>query len=265
MGKTDRCSSPAKEVFPVKLDVIIAKPNHKTVYRDGDVVIKVFDECFDKADVLNEALNQARVEKSPLHIPRVRGVELVDGKWAIISDYIQGKTLDSLMQEHPENRGDYLGQFVDLQRLTHSQACPLLGRFRDKLHQKINASDLDVHLRYALHTRLETMPTHTKLCHGDFNPKNIIMTEDGTPYILDWSHAAQGNASADVAQTYLLFSLGAYREEAEKYLNLFCKMNDVTKRYVTKWIPIVAASQLGRCKPEEKPLLMKWVESVREE
>ena len=41
----------------MKLDVIIAKPNHKTVYRDGDVVIKVFDECFDKADVLNEALN----------------------------------------------------------------------------------------------------------------------------------------------------------------------------------------------------------------
>ena len=31
-----------------------------------------------------------------------------------------------------------------------------------------------------------------KVCHGDYNPSNIIMSENG-PYILDWSHATQGN------------------------------------------------------------------------
>lgn len=248
----------------MKLEQIIAKPANKTVYRDGDVVIKVFDECYDKADVLNEALNQARVESSQLNIPRVRGVEPVNGKWAIVSDFIEGDTLHKLIASRPESRGEYMSLFVELQRLVHSQSCPMLNRFKNKLNQKISQSDLDVQLRYALHTRLDSMPTHSKLCHGDFNPRNIIISGDGTPYILDWSHASVGNASADVAQTYLLFSLGEYKEDAESYLNLFCKMNDVTKRYVTKWIPIVAASRLTRCTPEEKPLLMKWVESIRE-
>lgn len=218
----------------MKLDHIIARPANKTVYRDGDVVIKIFDECFHKVDVLNEALNQSRVEKTQLHIPRVRGVECIDGKWAIISDYIEGKTLASLIAENPGNRDDYMNLFVELQRLMHIQSCPMLNRFKDKLNYKISHSSLDVHLRFALHTRLESMPTHTKLCHGDFNPRNIVIAKDETPYILDWSHAAVGNASADVAQTYLLFSLGEYQDAADRYLNLFCKKNDVTRRYVTK-------------------------------
>ncbi|MCI5575010.1 MAG: aminoglycoside phosphotransferase, partial [Clostridiales bacterium] len=42
----------------MKLDRIIAVRNNKTVYRDGDLCMKVFDESYSKADVLNEALNQ---------------------------------------------------------------------------------------------------------------------------------------------------------------------------------------------------------------
>ena len=44
------------------LDRVIAVRNSKTVYRDGENCIKVFDSDYSKADVLNEALNQARVE-----------------------------------------------------------------------------------------------------------------------------------------------------------------------------------------------------------
>jgi aminoglycoside phosphotransferase (APT) family kinase protein len=68
--------------------------------------------------------------------------------------------------------------------------------------------------------RIESMPKHDKLCHGDFNPSNIIITPNGTPYILDWAHATQGNASADVARTYLLFMLAGQKEIAEKYIKL---------------------------------------------
>ena len=55
----------------MKLDRIIAVRNRKTIYRDGDRCLKVFDEDFSKADVLNEALNQARVEETGLNIPKV--------------------------------------------------------------------------------------------------------------------------------------------------------------------------------------------------
>ena len=79
------------------------------------------------------------------------------------------------------------------------------------------------------------MPKHNKVCHGDFNPSNIIITEDGTPYIIDWAHATQGNASADVARTYLLFCLEGKQDVADKYLNLFCEKSGTEKKYVQKW------------------------------
>ena len=53
----------------IQADKIIAVRTSKTVYRDGDTVIKVFDENYSKADVLNEALNQARIEETGLNIP----------------------------------------------------------------------------------------------------------------------------------------------------------------------------------------------------
>ena len=73
----------------MKLDRVIAVRNDKTVFRDGELCIKVFGEGYSKADVLNEALNQARIEETGLNIPRIREITNVDGKWAIISDYIK--------------------------------------------------------------------------------------------------------------------------------------------------------------------------------
>ena len=46
----------------MNFDKIIAVRTNKTDYRDGDKCLKMFGEDYSKADVLNEALNQARVE-----------------------------------------------------------------------------------------------------------------------------------------------------------------------------------------------------------
>lgn len=189
----------------MNLDRIIAVRNHKTVYRDGELCMKVFDETYSKADILAEALNQARVEETGLAIPQIREVTVTDGKWTIITDFIRGKTLAQLMTEHPEKKEDWLQMLVDIQLEVLSKTCPLLPKLRDKMDRKISMTDFDATTRYELHTRLDSMPKHAKLCHGDFNPSNIIISDDGKPYILDWAHATQGNASADAARTYLLF------------------------------------------------------------
>ena len=205
----------------MKLDRVIAVRNNKTIYRDGDVCVKVFNDDYSKADVLNEALNQARIEETGLNIPKVLEVTMIDGKWAIVSEYIKGKTLAQLMAEDEDKKSEYLELLVDLQLEVQSKTCPLLNKLKDKMSRKIAQTDFDATTRYDLHTRLEGMPKHNKVCHGDFNPSNIIITESGMPYIVDWAHATQGNASADVARTYLLFRLGNNNELAEKYLQRF--------------------------------------------
>ena len=244
------------------MERIIAVRNKKTIYRDGDKCIKVFHEDYSKADILHEALNQARIEETGLNIPRILAVTTVDGKWAIVSEYIKGKTLAQLMQENEDEKEKYLEMLVDLQLEMHSKTCPMLAKLKDKMNRKISQTALDATTRYDLHTRLESMPKHNKVCHGDFNPSNVIIAEDGTPYILDWSHATQGNASADAARTYLLFCLAGNEDMASKYLSLFCRKSDTARQYVQKWMPIVAASQSVKGNAHEREFLLSWVNVV---
>ena len=246
----------------MKLEKIIAVRNNKTIYRDGDTCIKVFDAEFSKTDVLNEALNQARVENIGLNVPKIKEVCTIDGKWAIVSEYIPGKTLAKLMEENPDKKDEYLNFFVDLQIEMHFKTCPMLNKLKDKMNGKIDQTTLDATTRYELHTRLESMPKHKKVCHGDFNPSNIIIGEDGKAYIIDWSHVTQGNASADVARTYLLFCLAGDEQGAKKYLDLFCKKSNTAKQYVQKWMPIVAASQSVKGNEHEREFLLSWVDVV---
>ena len=244
----------------MNLDRIIAVRTNKTVYRDGEYCVKVFDDDFSKVDVLNEALNQARVEETGLNVPKIVEVTKIDRKCAIVSEYVPGKTLARLMEENPDKKDEYLEKFVDWQIEVQSKKCPLLTKLRDKMNRKIDLTNLDESIKYELHTRLEGMPKHNKLCHGDFNPSNIIVKEDGTPYFIDWSHATQGNASADVARTYMLFWLAGDIEGAEKYLDLFCQKSGTDKRYVQKWMPIVAASQSVKGHEKEREFLMSWID-----
>ena len=246
----------------MKLDRVIAVRNNKTIYRDGEKCVKVFNENYSKSDVLNEALNQSRIEETGLNIPKILEVTMVEGKWAIVSEYIKGKTLAQLMSEDVDKKDEYLELLVNLQLEVHSKKSPLLNKLKDKMNRKISETDLDATTRYDLHTRLEGMPKHTKVCHGDFNPSNVIISEDGTPYILDWSHATQGNASADAARTYLLFWLSGDISGAKKYLDLFCEKSGTAKQYVQKWMPIVAASQSVKGNSLEREFLLSWVDVV---
>lgn len=124
----------------------------KTVYRDGDTAIKEFCEGFPKAEVLNEALCNARVETiEALNVPKVLGVTVTDGKWSIIKEYVPGKTLEQLMDENPDKLDEYMSQMVDLQLLIHSQACPLLNKLKEKTIRSLKSVEqLDEGTRYEL-------------------------------------------------------------------------------------------------------------------
>lgn len=245
----------------MKLDTKIADRKNKAVYKSDNVCVKLFDEGYSKADILNEALNQARVEETGLAIPKIIEVTKIDGKWAIVLEYIKGKTLLQLMEENPKKAEAYLNKFVDMQVAMHKLKCPLLNKWKDKMNRKISVSGLEATQRYELHMRLEGMPLHSKLCHGDFQPSNIIIGDDGKDYIIDWAHATQGNGSADAARTYLLFCLND-EAMAEKYLSLYCQKTDTARQYVIKWLPIVASTQLVKGIEEEKEILMKWANVV---
>lgn len=246
----------------MNLDKIIAVRTAKTIYRDGDKVIKLFNNDYSKADILNEALNQARVEETGLLMPHLLEVTKIESKWAIINQFIPGTSLAQLMQDNPQNLDEYLKLFIELQISVHNKRAPMLNKLSEKMNRKISQTTLDATTRYDLHTRLQSMPQDVQLCHGDFNPSNIIITPDSEAYILDWAHATQGNAHADVARTYLLFWLDGNFNLAETYLDMFCQLTDTAKQNIQKWMPIVAASQSVKGNEKQREFLLSWVNVV---
>ena len=241
-------------------EIIVSRP-YKVVYKEGASIVKVFSADHGKANVFNEALCQARVEESGLDIPAVQSVQEIDGQWAIAIEYVEGKTLEQLMQEHPDQIAQYMEQFVDLQLTMHQKRAPRLTLQKDKFARKIDSLKelIDATTRYELRVRLDSMPNHVKLCHGDFNPSTVIVRPDGTMTILDWAHATQGNASGDAAITYLEFAL-ENQKLADLYLDLFCKKSDTARQYVQKWMPIAAAAQLTKGVAEENDFLLRWID-----
>ena len=239
--------------------LIIEEKSNKTVYREGNMIVKAFTASHPKSLVLNEAYIHACVEDAGVPVSKLLGVRPENGGWAIALEYIEGKTLEELMKEHPEKIDEYLEKLVDVQLEIGSFRVPHLRNTRLKMEETIKGlTEIDASTRYELLQRIHGMPQHSKLCHGDLVPSNIVIREDGSYCVLDWAHASAGNAGADAAITYLRFSL-ENPELAEKYLHLFCKKADMAVQYIQKWLPIVAAQQLSKHVESERPLLEKWI------
>ena len=242
-------------------NVIVTRPT-KTVYHDGNMLIKLFVENYSSADVLNEAHNLAIVGECGFKIPKLVSVQKINNRWAIATEFIEGKTLSQLSKENPASVDAYLERLVDIQLEMHKYSAAKLRHNTDKMHSYISQSGLDATTRYELHTRLSSLPRHSKLCHGDFCLSNVIVTPSDEAYVIDWAHATNGNASADAARSYLIFHINGEQERGEQYLKLFCQKSDTALQYVQKWMALVAAAQLVKNKPEEKELLLRWANVV---
>ena len=239
-------------------NVICERPS-KTIYRDGDKVIYLYRKDYSKGDILNAALNQARVEEVGISLPRVHEVTKIDDRWAIVFDYIEGVTLEQMMRDDPSRTDEILDRFVKIQTEIHTYRCRKLITTRHKMLDKVAMADISENTRYELETRIEGMPRHEKLCHGDLMPSDVIIKADGSAVILDWAHATQGNASADAGRTYLLFCLEGRQELGEKYLDKFCAASKISRSLVQRWLPILAASQSTKNIESQREFLMSWV------
>lgn len=244
---------------------VVVERHNKVVYVDGGRIVKVFKAEKPASDVFNEALNLARVTEAGVRVPKVLEVsQVADGAWALSTEYVPGVTMRSLMDAaEGDEYTKLLEQFVDFQLEIQGTPAPeLLKDQKTKIANMVGkVKEIDPSVRYDLQMRADRMAPGRSICHGDFNPSNVIVAEDGTLYACDWTHVTRGLAEADAAMTYILFKM--YHEaHADEYLDLFSKKADVPKQKIHYWVPVMAAAELSRNRKDSEEFLRGQVDAA---
>ena len=258
-------AKPAKAAKkPAKKSNVLMERTDKVITKDGNTVLKVFGPSYLVSDILNEAMNEVRALEAGLPVAKVIEVMKLRGHWCIRREFIEGVTLADVMAADKKNLAKYLKEFVKIQCEIFTKTSPRMGNLADKLDRQISASTLEREIRYDLHMKLQSFPRGTALCHGDFNPTNVIIKADGTWTVIDWAHVRIGDPAADIARTYLLFWLDGHVVAASKYMQLACEATKIALPDVQKYLPIVAAAETAKpqSNPKNMDLLMHWASVV---
>ncbi len=236
----------------MKLGTPIAIGNTAKIYLYENRIIKVFNDFLPESESLYEANKQKYAFSCGLSVPKVFDVTSIDGKQAIIMEYVKGRTLGDILTGHMDEIEYYMNISIDIQQQIHMIVADSFESMSVKLSRQIeSAQQLDKRQTSALLKRLNSMTYEKRLCHGDFHLFNLIMSDNNKVTIIDWVDSSAGDICADVYRTYLLYTQFS-KELAEIYLRLYCKKSGLSKDDILQWAPIIAGARLSENVSSEK-------------
>jgi thiamine kinase-like enzyme len=182
----------------------------------------------------------------------VLGVRQIRGQWGVIMSRINGQNFTRALSGG-QGPTPYLEEMARLHVAIHRHRAPGLPSLKAWLGDEIQQAEAN--LGAALQSvldRLAEMPHSDRLCHGDFQPSNV-MGKPGNAWIIDWPHAAQGDPAIDVCQSWLLMQRSE-KEVATAYVEAYAKESGREPDDVLRWAPIVASARLGNVPSEADSL-----------
>ncbi|ETI68256.1 aminoglycoside phosphotransferase family protein [Neobacillus vireti] len=236
----------------MNLGTPIASGNTAKIYLYENRIVKIFNDSLPDTESSNEANKQKYAYSCGLSVPKILDVTKIDGKQAIIMEYIKGRTIGDILSEDMDQAEYYMNISVDIQQKIHMIAADSFEPMSEKLSRQIESADnLDKRHKSALIEKLDSMTFERRLCHGDYHLFNLIMS-DNEVTIIDWVDASAGDIRADVYRTYLLYSQVSI-DLAEMYLRLYCAKSDLLKDEIFQWAPIIAGARLSENVSTENP------------
>lgn len=222
----------------------IAMGNTAKVYLSENKIVKVFYDFLPDKESIKEANKQKYAYSCGLPVPKILDVTKINGKQAIIMEYIKGEILGELLFKDKEQAEYYLNISVDMQLEIHSIIPNSIESMYDKLYSQIETvNKLDKRQKSYLLKKMESITYENRLCHGDFHLFNLIKTDEQV-VVIDWVDSSAGDIRADIYRTYLLYSQIS-SELADMYLRLYCEKSDLLKSDIFQWAPIIAGARLS--------------------
>ena len=191
----------------IKLGKAIAMGSRSVIHEWGDggvAVAKVPKDSTPEGWMRFEAAYTAALHKCGAPVPEVYGVEVVNGREVSVMERIHGPSLWDAMMDSPQNITQFGRQLGVLHLNLLAIRPPIsLPSQQSRLACKIRDAARTVHPEIASALQLLPAVTKVSLCHGDFHPKNVLMSPNG-PVVVDWFDVSRGEALGDIARTSLL-------------------------------------------------------------
>ena len=204
---------------------VIGKGATGTVYRvDADTIIKVFNDVF--------ALDQIKREMDASKAAFVSGIATaipyevvkVGNKYGTIYELIKSKTLSEILQESGDEfdsiakkYGKFMREMhqVDVSNANFKSTTESYAQYKPVIAGKLGSETAEIY-----NTLLDSIPDRNTYVHGDFHPKNIMVT--GNDFLLiDMGESSHGHPIFDVmALGVLRLALADLPEKCQMFVGI---------------------------------------------
>lgn len=234
------------------MDRLISIKTGKSVYKDDSLVFKVFysNDIF----AFEEAFKQSLARSLGIFVPPVLGVEKVNNNFAMVSDYVKGKSLLTLLRGGEIAESEAIEILAKAQNEVNSKATNHLVTDKTYFSNGIKESGLDKSVKEKALDKLEELSGKNNLCHGNLGLKDVVASENGY-FVSGWGRSYSGDKVSDVAITYV--NLVHYRSKpvAEEFLKRTIGNNENFK----DWLFVSAVALQKQFGSDKKPVLTKII------
>jgi len=241
------------------------------VYEIGNnQIIKLARENTTIEAARREYLNNCIAWECGISVPQPFDLIEVDGRPGIIVEHIIGETIMERFLKHAvisktnENNQDDIRLTAQQLYKVHNTLFVGYELPSQKSVIKYNIMSvnyLSEHEKENVISLMDSLPSKHCMCHGDPNPGNIIIKNDGKAVLIDWMNATIGNPEADIAEYIIMIRYAVLPSDVpenirtifdlnrENLINIFMdeytKLSGITYDDVVPWITPICARKLS--------------------
>lgn len=199
-----------KKNFDISNWEIFSNRRNSTSYvsKDKKWMIKIYSEFGERSvEALEEEKeNTLKAIEAGIKTPKVDDVvELPDGKYGLIFEYVEGKSsISRALSKDIKNAEMYIEKFAKLAKETHSKVCDI-NKFEStekRIIKIIEKTELlnEIQKKKAMNL-INTIEKKNTFLLGDFHTGNFIIAND-REFLIDLDFMGYGNPIYDVAVFY---------------------------------------------------------------
>lgn len=245
----------------MKYGKIIGVGNTATVYEwEEGKVLKLFYQGYPKDAVEKEFYNAKAISNMDFAKPKAYEIIFCEERMGIIYDRVKGESLlDWVIKT-----GDVQGCAVYMAKLHKAiiqNRISNVPNYKEFLECNIvNAPSTNSKKQKEVLQMLDKLQDGNTLCHGDFHPGNIFIS-DGHTIVIDFMNVCHGDFLYDVARTVFLVEYTPVPVEAEdremllqfkKMLaDLYLMQMNVTREMIQDYLSVIIEAREGESPNEQ--------------